>query len=379
MFDVHFCLVSAQAAPNLLPILDASFKPREVVLLVSPHMTEKADHLKTVLQPTGIKVRQEPFPSTGDFQEMQETLEALLDDYKFRTVALNVTGGNKWMAITAQEVFRFNNRPVFYVDIDSGQLLFLDSENKPKAINAKVKLENYVAAYGYRVVSGQKPQGLTSEQRELCEQMVLRVGEWGEAIGQLNRLANEAEEQRRLEVSLETLRKLDNHLHALLQACQASGILEYDKKRGTVAFADEKERFFANGGWLEEYINTRLNQLKSDGVLQDNSHLNLKIASAKSTNEIDVAFMARNRLHIIECKTRRLTGKHVGTAGTESLYKLDSISDLGGLGTKSMLVSYRPLGNADRQRARDLRITVVEGEQIQRMKDVIRDWIGIVR
>ena len=26
-YDIHVCLISAQAAPNLLPILDSEFKP----------------------------------------------------------------------------------------------------------------------------------------------------------------------------------------------------------------------------------------------------------------------------------------------------------------------------------------------------------------
>ena len=85
--------------------------------------------------------------------------------------------------------------------------------------------------------------------------------------------------------------------------------------------------------------------------------------------------MARNRLHLIECKTKRMAGKGTEDVTTDTVYKLDSISDLGGLGTKSMLVSYRQLKAADRQRARDLRIQVIQGEQIQQLKTYLRDWI----
>ena len=34
-YDIHVCLVSAQAAPNLLPILDSEFKPQRAVFVVS--------------------------------------------------------------------------------------------------------------------------------------------------------------------------------------------------------------------------------------------------------------------------------------------------------------------------------------------------------
>ena len=85
--------------------------------------------------------------------------------------------------------------------------------------------------------------------------------------------------------------------------------------------------------------------------------------------------MANNKLHIIECKTKRLSGKQAGSAGTESLYKLDSISALGGLGTKAMLVTYRPLNTYDAQRARDLRIKVVQAAELQNLKGVLRAWV----
>ncbi|MBC6907364.1 DUF1887 family protein [Saccharophagus sp. K07] len=376
MFKTHLCMVSAQAAPNLLPLLDDQFKPQEVILLVTDAMREKAKYLQEAIQPLGIKVMQHPFSATGNFHSMQQQLEDLLKPFAPGEIALNVTGGTKWMAITAQEVFRFNNRPVFYVDIDSGQLLFLDDSSQAHTLSAKIKLENYLRAYGYKILSNHKQaKGLTAEQRELCQSLVTNITEWGAALGQLNRLAHMAENNSNLTASLTALEKADPHLPHLLKECEAANILTFTPTNNSLRFSSDEARFFANGGWLEEYINSRINELKSEGLLQDNSHLNLKIASQNATNEVDVAFMANNRLHIIECKTRRLTGQFAGSAGTESLYKLDSIRDLGGLGTKSMLVSYRPLGNADAQRAQDLRIRVVQGEGIQRIKETIRRWI----
>lgn len=376
MFKTQVLMVSAQAAPNLLPLLDEQFRPQEVVLLVTDKMKERASFLQSVIQPTGIKVRQEPFSATGDFDAMQQQLESLLKQYPDKnSIALNVTGGTKWMAITAQEVFRFDNRPVFYVDIESDHILFLGQNQKPQKINTKIRLENYLKAYGYQITEERSnTKGLTQNERELCQRLVANVGEWGGAIGQLNRLANEAEESKSLNVSLSVLENKDFHLDKLLRECQNSGLLVIAGK--LIQFTNETSRFFANGGWLEEYINSLLNQLKGEAVLQDSSHLNLKIGTDNSLNEIDIAFMAKNRLHIIECKTKRLVGNHAGSAGTDSLYKLDSISDLGGLGTKAMLVSYRALGQADAKRAKDLKIKVVQGTEIQTLKTIVRSWIG---
>lgn len=77
-FKTHFCLVSAQAAPNLLPLLDAAVKPEKVVLLVTPQMKDKADYLEAVIRTKGVKVEQQEFIVSDDFDAMQERLLELI-------------------------------------------------------------------------------------------------------------------------------------------------------------------------------------------------------------------------------------------------------------------------------------------------------------
>ncbi|MCB1615857.1 MAG: DUF1887 family protein, partial [Pseudomonadales bacterium] len=215
--------------------------------------------------------------------------------------------------------------------------------------------------------------------RDLCQKLVLNVVDWEAALGQLNAIASEAE---RLGQPVVNVADVVSHpaifFDALVRECFNAGLLKTDSPR-QVEFIDESARNFCNGGWIEFYVNSRLNELKSEALLQDSPHLNIKIrrsgSKKESDNEIDVAFMANNRLHIIECKTKKMKGIHAGKAGVETLYKLDSISDLGGLGTKAMLVSYRNLRPADRQRAKDLRIHIIEGKDIQQLKTKLREWI----
>ena len=87
-------------------------------------------------------------------------------------------------------------------------------------------------------------------------------------------------------------------------------------------------------------------------------------------NELDVAFLADNRLYVIECKTRHWRGTGEDGPGAEALYKLDSLKDLlGGLQARAMLVSYRDLPDPDRRRAGDLGIEVCAGGQVKRLMD----------
>ncbi len=376
-FKTHFCMVSQQAAPNLLPLLDETMKPEKVVLLVTPEMQKQAGYLEQVIKPRGIKVVQQSLNVADDFNAMWKQLASLVNEEPADDIALNATGGTKWMAIVAQDVFRSNGSTVFYVKVDDDKVLFLDGDPASYNLSQRIDLKSYIQAYGYDFREKGQVTGLPRNLRDLCEHMVWKVGEWQGAIGQLNLLASVAEGKNTLSLPLSAVIKHpDSQLSVLLNECTEAGLL-----RGGVGdqvhFADEAARSWANGGWLESYVNSKLNELRGDGFIQDSPRLNLHIhrAGATSHNEVDVCFMARNRLHLIECKTKRMAGKGAAEAATDTVYKLDSISDLGGLATKSMLVSYRKLKPADEQRAKDLKIKVIQGAQLQQMKSLLRDWI----
>lgn len=372
-FDIHVCLVSGQAAPNLLPLLDETMKPQKVLLLVTPEMKEKAGNLKAVIQPRGIQVEIYELNAADDFSAIQEMLLTILVENDDKKIALNATGGTKWMAMAAQEVFRANNLPIFYVDVATDKVLFLGSNAIPHHLSQRIDIENYLKVYGYQILD-QESISLLPEWRELCDQLVINSVTWEMALGYLNKVASEAENKKTLKINLKDMGNQPVYLDALLRACCDAKVTKSSSLE-MLEFTSTEARQFCNGGWLEIYVCRVLGELRGDGLLQDTPRLNMQVKGKSSPNEIDVAFMANNRLHIIECKTKRLAGSHTGQAGAETVYKLDSISELGGLGTRAMLVSYRKLRPADSQRAKDLNIKVVEGPQILTLKTTLRGWI----
>lgn len=376
-FKTHFCMVSGQAAPNLLPLLDNDMKPEKVVLLVTPQMQQQAGYLEQVIKPRGIKVVQQPLSVIDDFDAMQSQLMSFIKNEPPDGIALNATGGNKWMAIAAQEVFRMNGSGVFYVKVEDDKVLFVGGTYSSHALSQRIDLKSYIQAYGYEFREKSQATGLPQNLRDFCERLALKVAEWQGAIGQLNLLASDADHRNSLTVAVDQLLKYrDPQLAVLLSECTEAGLLCI-KAKDQLQFTDAQARSYANGGWLESYVSSKLNELKGEGIIQDSPRLNQHIQriGATSHNEVDVCFMARNRLHLIECKTKRMAGKGTAEVATETVYKLDSISDLGGLGTKSMVVSYRELKPADLQRAKDLKIKVIQGTQIQRLKSSLHEWI----
>ncbi len=127
--QTHLCLVSAQATPNLTPILDPAVAPRRVILLVSPDMADRAHWLEAVLRPRGIAVQSWPIADAWDVEHVQtrvlELLEVEREAVAASAIALNATGGTKPMSIAAYEAFRAYDLPIFYVDPERDRLVWI--------------------------------------------------------------------------------------------------------------------------------------------------------------------------------------------------------------------------------------------------------------
>lgn len=376
-FDIHVCLVSDQATPNLLPILDPAFRPQEVVMLVSESMKNKAGMLEKALKHrhSQLRVTKIPVADAYDTVWLENRLMEYLAANEDKSVALNATGGTKLMALAAQSVFAVARKPAFYVRPDNNQVLFIGQNQESFVLDCKLKLEDYLAAHGYEVQDKLQRQ-LNPRYPQLTQTLLTQVGSFETAIGKLNWLANEAEQREKRErkpcLTAQLDGRFDPNFDRLLDMFAEAGVLTVGKN--AITFADADARFYAKGGWLEEHVFGVVTGLRG---LQDVA-LNLKVKNTlgdgHTDNELDVAFLAGNRLHIVECKVRNFTDGN--THADDALYKLDSLTSLGGLNTRGLLVSYRKLRDADRQRARGLHVKVIETHQLHDLKNQLQSWIS---
>ncbi len=105
-------------------------------------------------------------------------------------------------------------------------------------------------------------------------------------------------------------------------------------------------------------------------------------SDGNTDNEIDVAFMHRNTLHIIECKSANLAGQGVtqDDKATEAVYRMQSLLKLGGLRTRGMIVDYRgafAASDANRKRAKIARIEILSGSDLKDARGQIkRHWMS---
>lgn len=370
---VHILLVSDQAAPSLLPALDPALKPAEAVLMVSGKMQARADSLEAVLHESGVKTTRIALEDEHDFGKLESALLDVASSRDGQSIALNVTGGTKLMALAAQSIAVEAKWSVFYVDVDTDEVIWLGRDAQRQALTQQLRLRHYLRGYGFTLEEGiQRPQP-SQRHNDLLSTLITQVGSLEKPLAQLNWLGQKAEEQKRLNVTLSPDQQDSRGLEALFRIFQDAGVLTVEGDKLT--FADEAERSFAKGGWLELHVFRSVNALSGELGLRDKA-ANLQVQDMdKVRNELDVAFMAKNRLFVIECKIARMD-KPEAPKANDTLFKLAEICRrVGGLGTRGMLASYRPLGEAEKRLAGALRIELVCGPELARLDEKIRNWV----
>lgn len=363
----HVLLVSEQAMPNFMPILNPELKPVSVTLVVSDRMKPNAEWLKQQIHAQQVEVLDD-IP-IGDNASDVNAIQNVLTDWAvgheelLEKSTLNVTGGTKPMAIAAQEVFRQFGRPVFYLDIQSDTVSWIgDVKHLPKPIHLEKQptLKQYFGLLGIEILEGDFKSRLENEKwRTFYEDVVRAIQNYGPALGGLNHLASEAEKSRKLDFSPSEseykLPKWNDMQELLIEHGLVRTHNGVQKK-----FVSEAARRFCNGIWLEHYVFSSLKEL---GIKKDCALMNVRVHRVDGTgdNEFDAVVLHRNTCYVIECKTRNMqTSKksvYVDVADN-AVYKVAELSRKLGLRAQGILVSAREVRKEDKDRARNYGVRV---------------------
>lgn len=375
MATTHLMLISDQAAANLLPALDPALKPARALLLTTARMEAKARTLQTVLKQAGIEAHVHMLQHEQDLEGLKAQLLDVVAGGEGE-IWMNLTGGTKLMALAAFDVASAAELRAFYVDIDTDKVTFFGKQIQSHPLSSAVRLSHYLRAYGHTLLP-HKPSDCRQHHLPLIETLVKEVTHWQRALGQLNVLAQKAEETGALRVRLNDDQRDSRSLEALLDECERANVLT--RKDDAVVFSSDYDRRFAGGIWLEEHVSRTIGTMKPELGITD-SLANAEVQSEEGVkNEMDFAFLARNRLFLIECKTARMNFDDAAgkDKANDVLYRLsERMRHLGGQGTRGMLVSYRELGEAEKKRARELHIEVVSGQGLWNLSERLRKWVG---
>lgn len=372
--DIHVCLVSDEAAPNLTPLLDKNTRPKEAILLYADETRHYADWLEQVIkQASGVQVSCWHLHSQWRIEHIQDKVAELLARHEGKSIALNATCGTRPMSMGAYEAFRAQEKPIFYVHPRHDQLVWMYPRGLERhQLADRIKMTNFIIAYGGEVIEKHQ-HSVSHAYRAFAQELVANIRHYSHALGSLNWLANTAEKDLRSK-PMESWHRESNAFQDLLDRMRELELARIQGKQ--LVFRDEAARFFANGGWLEQYVYATVDSLrKRVPAIQDNVQGLIVERGEQVRNEIDVAFLADNKLHVIECKAKKFK-KGNSKTGAEALYKLDTVAAMmGGLQARAMLVSYRPMREVDLRRAKEMGIEVLQEKELQDLRGHLERWI----
>ena len=363
--QTHIAINHPQHAGILSPALHLNCQ--KVIIL--HRLEDDISGLVFVLQRRGIKVEHQAM--SFDTTQFRKDIETLIETHADEELSLNVSNSyHKWVMLCF-ELFIYRDLPVFMVDKFTNQLSWLHraSDNQDHDISCKIKVHEYLKAFNTQVMNQGQTDPEPPESRALTEWLIDNIGTHDKQISKLNYMAMMADGHHNHKLTHDNHN--DHQLQELLRHFEEAGMLSIKGKN--ISFIDKDKRFYCNGGWLENHVFALLYGMRKQRPQLIDVAKGLEIVRNQGTvkNEIDVIAMHKNRLHVIECKTKKFGRSEKSTAEANSIiYRLDTLKSLtGGLSGRAMLISYQAINKYTLKRAQDLGIFCCSHTQLKQLED----------
>src|SRR5690606_12482395 len=106
---------------------------------------------------------------------------------------------------------------VFYVDVDTDEVIVLGNKPRRKKLATTLRLPHYLRAYGYRLEKGKERPQPGARSIALMQTLITQVGSLEQPLGQLTWLAQDAEDKKQLSAKLTSQQQDIRVLEALLR------------------------------------------------------------------------------------------------------------------------------------------------------------------
>jgi Holliday junction resolvase len=372
---LHICIATGQNLANLIPSLQLG--ARQVVILETAAMRASAGNLQVALRSRGVAAVRVPFDdSTPD--AIVRSSEEIATRFGEQPILLNITGGHKLMTLAlAEQMPVADDLHVVYAETRHDRLDWLKPRAEIEPMQDVLRLEDILLAHGYRKggdgLRDVAWQQTASERESLTRWLGEEAARLAPNFGVLNSLSDQAlatGEANLFRASQRLPYTPGGTFSELLRRAQDKKLLHWDGETDIHFAAPEAAAYF-RGGWLEEYVWLKLRGLKP----RDWSvRLEVKTIQGETLNELDAVVVHRNRLLVIECKTRRFGRDFYKDA--DHIYKLAQLSrQLGGIMSGSLLLSAREISPEVRARAQESNVEVLAAADVGGLTDYLRRWM----
>ncbi|PCK33284.1 Card1-like endonuclease domain-containing protein [Pseudoalteromonas piscicida] len=376
---IHISFIDSNFINTLTPVLDHNIDSDEILYLIEAQQRTQLDDIKKVLSPRGIKVHYATIPTSRDSETLidgfHQLIDQLVSDQPTCQFVFNASCGDRQHLLAMYEVIRAYSIECFIIEPERDELHWLvPSERANTSLADKLKIRDFFNLIDGDITDIANAGVVDIRYRQLGAKWATSNTDYGHALGQLNFLAASSEDNNLLSEPMSRSQLNSAALQTLIDDLEDADVATRQGDR--LRFANQDARFFANGGWLEEYVYATLLSLKKElTILQDVAQgvaIKRRVGQGYVNNELDIVALANNKLHLIECKTKKFNKGE----GNQVIYKLDSLSELfGGVQARGLLVSYKGIRTSERLRAKELEIGLICEDDLSQLKDKLRNWL----
>ncbi|GGI73736.1 Card1-like endonuclease domain-containing protein [Shewanella gelidii] len=371
---IHIAIMDENPITILTPLLDSKMQAEGLLLIHTHQQQAKVDAFLQLVREYKKTTQVWILPDTLSTDEIMRSLHVMAEQYQGTDFFYNASNGDRHVMLAATNISRSYGYGIFVLEPKRDEVSWLvPSDIAPMPIEDLIRLPTMLRLFDARLISSQRKQSLKPSVRNVGALWASNAQVHAKPLGSLNWLAMNSKQLVTPELSQSMLE--DRKLQGFISDLEGLGYLQVIDNR--LHFKDAEARFFANGGWLEEYVFSVVDLLRHEfSEIQDLAQgvtVKRRCATGDVENEIDVAFVANNKLHLIECKAKRIEAEDAKAVA----YKLDALTDiLGGSHARALVVSFRPLSDADVLRTKAQGIEVLAGEQLGQLKHHMRQWLS---
>jgi len=354
------------------PVLDARFRFKRVTLLCETERLADARNTARLLQQQSINVVVLPVRPSWTPSSVKEVLTRVVAS-RLDKFVMNLSGASPLQSSVAQTFANANNLPTFVVQPDNDEIIWLSPpvgnfDTDDSSISDELNLEGYFSLFGHQWIGCQYRLGTRDSQKEQLAKNLLKIAINEPSVIQiLNRAGSELDSGY---VSQVLTPPPTRHLHSLIMQSGIARVCSDNR----IDFKNGDTRAFLCGGWLEVAVLTEIAELRTLGVPIQDAACGVRIKTENGVaNEYDLAVLANNQLYLAECKT--VLGERRKSLGMEVIFKLDSVTRLGGMDAKGMLITLGSPSEAELQRADLQDIKMIYGDNLACMRDHLEAWL----
>ena len=382
MKKILVSLVSEQTIPNIL--IAAYYRPDDF-WFVSTERMEKERRVEYIENTLKLK---ELLPASKNIQKVivdQDSpsdcmgkIESLIEKVDGEVeYVVNITGGNKLMALATYEVFREIGQKVIidYIPLGKNELVQIFPRKKPLRtceIKERLNLEEYLSSYGFVIQNRnnlEKVKAHALSHKEASQWIMDNYEQLKGVLGFLYKNLKDVRNQKGYQLSASFDRDPANIELEILNR-HGFGI----KERLITKDMKKDEIVYLTGGWFEEFMFNEVYDIVQDNILDD-AMIGVKIESLTGTsNDLDIAFMKDNRFYHIECKT--LGNETEQNIIREEVYKKGAISTSLGKCEKMICTTQSQISESIMKRSQDYGIEILTIEQVRNLKGRLKERFG---